>query len=134
MPQTAEPNTQPRADEAILTPQAAAAVVADPPCGDDDLGPDEPLDPEFWELYQQIEAIRPGPEDPEAAAMSRREEQWERKRKERLDRARSEQLEELDRRNETFRKTRRDPPEPHADPDPAAGAGGGAGRAPPDQG
>jgi hypothetical protein len=129
MPQTAEAISQQRADEAILTPQAVAAVPADPARGDD-LGPDEPLDPELIELYQRIVAIRPGPEDQAAAEMSREEEQWERQRKERLDWARREQLEELDRRNETFLKTRRDPP----DPDPAAGAGGEAGRAPPDQG
>jgi hypothetical protein len=135
MPQTAAADSRPRADEAILTPQAAAAVPGDLACGDDPE-PDEPEDPTLLELYQQIAMMPQSAEDRAAAELlaaeaAREQEQRERAWKERLDQERRQQLEELDRRYQAFAATRRNPPDP-GEHDPAGG--GEAGRAPPDQG
>jgi hypothetical protein len=84
------------------------------------------------EICQRIAAIRRGADDRAAAEilahMSREQEQREQERTDRLDQERRAQLEELDRRNEAFLKTRRDPPD-RGGHDP--GSGGEAGRAPP---
>src|SRR5262249_11890157 len=68
MPQTAAADSRPRADEAILTPQAAAAVPGDLACGDDPE-PDEPEDPTLLELYQQIAMMPQSAEDRAAAEL-----------------------------------------------------------------
>jgi hypothetical protein len=126
----AEVLSQPRADEAILPPQTAEVLATEPECGDDP-GPQEPQDPTFEEVHQQIEAIRRRADDQAAAELSREQERWEQARKERLDQEWRQQLEELDRRNQAFFESRRDPPD-RGGRDPAAG--GEAGRAPPSAG
>jgi hypothetical protein len=88
-PQADDPNTQPRAYEAILTPQAGAALPEDVACGDDP-GPDELEDPSLRELYQQIAMMPQSAEDRAAAELlaaeaAREQEQREQAWKERLD-------------------------------------------------